>query len=137
MATSYTAKDILVLEGLEPVRRRPGMYIGGIDKSGLHHLLRELVHNSVDEAMNRLDEKIFPDVRFDAKVIAERLEAKAYLHRGLAVEFVDETAGTKVAWRYEDGLKAFLLKIVAEQGRQALGGEVYTIQKEQDGIELE
>src|SRR5215469_4304672 len=52
MATSYTAKDILVLEGLEPVRRRPAMYIGGVDAAGLHHLLWEIVDNSVDEAMN-------------------------------------------------------------------------------------
>src|SRR5215813_5760695 len=52
MAASYTAKDILVLEGLEPVRRRPGMYIGGVDAAGLHHLVWELVDNSVDEAMN-------------------------------------------------------------------------------------
>src|SRR2546425_11222715 len=52
MASSYTAKDILVLEGLEPVRRRPGMYIGGIDAAGLHHLIWELGDNSVDEAMN-------------------------------------------------------------------------------------
>jgi DNA gyrase subunit B/topoisomerase-4 subunit B len=52
MAATYTAKDILVLEGLEPVRRRPGMYIGGVDKAGLHHLLWEIVDNSVDEAMN-------------------------------------------------------------------------------------
>src|SRR2546428_670171 len=52
MASSYTAKDILVLEGLEPVRRRPGMYIGGVDATGLHHLIWELVDNSVDEAMN-------------------------------------------------------------------------------------
>src|SRR5207302_9551377 len=52
MATSYTAKDILVLEGLEPVRRRRGMYIGGVDATGLHHLLWEIVDNSVDEAMN-------------------------------------------------------------------------------------
>ena len=52
MVTSYTAKDILVLEGLEPVRRRPGMYIGGVDEVGLHHLIWEIVDNSVDEAMN-------------------------------------------------------------------------------------
>src|ERR1700758_4731916 len=52
MAASYTAKDILVLEGLEPVRRRPGMYIGGVDAGGLHHLVWELVDNSGDEAMN-------------------------------------------------------------------------------------
>src|SRR5262250_3672252 len=231
MPSSYTAKDILVLEGLEPVRRRPGMYIGGVDAAGLHHLIWELVDNSVDEAMNghadrivvtlhadgasvtvadngrgipvdrhaqykkpalelilttlhaggkfeaknyyhsgglhgvgasvvtalsetliarvrrdggeweqrfargkaagplkklgagrgsgttisfRPDPKIFPDVRFDAKRIAELLEAKAYLHGGLTVEFVDERAGTKAVYRYDDGLRAYLGKIIGE-----------------------
>jgi DNA gyrase subunit B len=52
MATTYTAKDITVLEGLEPVRKRPGMYIGGVGSAGLHHLVWEIVDNSVDEAMN-------------------------------------------------------------------------------------
>ena len=53
MATeSYTAADIQVLEGLEPVRKRPGMYIGGVSSSGLHHLVWEIVDNSIDEAMN-------------------------------------------------------------------------------------
>ena len=50
--TEYTAKDIQVLEGLEPVRKRPGMYIGGVGSAGLHHLVWEIVDNSVDEAMN-------------------------------------------------------------------------------------
>jgi DNA gyrase subunit B len=52
MATTYTAKDITVLEGLEPVRKRPGMYIGGVGSAGLHHLVWEILDNSVDEAMN-------------------------------------------------------------------------------------
>ncbi len=52
MAKSYTAKDITVLEGLEPVRRRPGMYIGGVGPAGLHHLVWEVLDNAVDEAMN-------------------------------------------------------------------------------------
>ncbi|HVU06022.1 MAG TPA: DNA topoisomerase IV subunit B [Polyangiaceae bacterium] len=51
-ATEYTAKDIQVLEGLDPVRKRPGMYIGGVGSAGLHHLVWEIVDNSVDEAMN-------------------------------------------------------------------------------------
>jgi DNA gyrase subunit B len=254
MAATYTAKDILVLEGLEPVRRRPGMYIGGVDSAGLHHLVWEIVDNSVDEAMNghadritvtlhadgasctvadngrgipvdrhaqykkpalelilttlhaggkfeaknyyhsgglhgvgasvvtalsetlvvhvrrdgaeweqkfsrgkvvsplkklgpargsgttmffRPDTKIFPSIRFDAKEIAERLEAKAYLHGGLTVEFHDEKADTKAVYRYEDGLRAFLAKIVAEGGKSPLAGEVFTIAKEQDGLHLE
>src|SRR5512140_2401637 len=49
---TYTAKDITVLEGLEPVRKRPGMYIGGVGATGLHHLAWEILDNSVDEAMN-------------------------------------------------------------------------------------
>ena len=50
-AESYTAKDIEVLEGLEPVRRRPGMYIGGTDERGVHHLAAEALDNAMDEAV--------------------------------------------------------------------------------------
>src|ERR1043165_6713734 len=48
---SYTAADIEVLEGLEPVRRRPGMYIGGTDEKALRHLFAEVIDNSMDEAV--------------------------------------------------------------------------------------
>ncbi len=254
MAATYTAKDITVLEGLEPVRRRPGMYIGGVDAAGLHHLLWEIVDNSVDEAMNghadrisvtlhkdgasatvtdngrgipvdrhaqykksalelilttlhaggkfeaknyyhsgglhgvgasvvtalseslvarvrrdgaeweqkfargktagalrklgpvrgsgttiffRPDPKIFPSVRFDAKRVAEQLEAKAYLHRGLTIEFRDEAADTKAVYHYDEGLKTFLAKIVAEKEHAPLAGEVFTIEKKQDDLHLD
>src|SRR6185312_7211169 len=48
---AYTAKDIEVLEGLEPVRRRPGMYIGGTDETAMHHLIAEALDNAMDEAV--------------------------------------------------------------------------------------
>src|SRR5208283_6216616 len=50
-ASDYSAADIQVLEGLEAVRKRPGMYIGSTDQRGLHHLVYEIAYNSVDEAM--------------------------------------------------------------------------------------
>src|SRR5689334_19886367 len=49
--SAYSAKDIEVLEGLEPVRRRPGMYIGGTDERALHHLVAEVLDNAMDEAV--------------------------------------------------------------------------------------
>ena len=52
MAKKYDATDIVVLEGIEPVRKRPAMYIGGTDKTGLHHLIWEILDNSIDEVIN-------------------------------------------------------------------------------------
>src|ERR1700742_3634429 len=76
---SYSAKDITVLEGLEPVRLRPGMYIGSTGLRGLHHLVYEVVDNSVDEA---------PPGRND------RIEV--YLHRDHSVTVIDWGAGIPV-----------------------------------------
>ncbi len=253
-SSSYTAKDILVLEGLEPVRRRPGMYIGGVDTVGLHHLIWEIVDNSVDEAMNghadrigvtlhkdgssvtvsdngrgipvdkhnqykkpalelilttlhaggkfeaknyfhsgglhgvgasvvtalseslvatvkrdggeweqkfargvaagplkklgaargsgttisfKPDPKIFPSIKFDPKRIVEVLEAKAYLHSGLTIDFTDETSGTKQSFHFDEGLKTYLGKIIGDAGKTPLAGEVFTIQKSQDDLHLD
>ena len=66
---SYTGKDIQVLEGLEAVRKRPGMYIGGTGASGLHHLLWELVDNGVDEATNGYATRIEVTLHEDGRSI--------------------------------------------------------------------
>src|SRR6188768_45547 len=66
---NYTAKDITVLEGLEPVRKRPGMYIGGVGTAGLHHLVWEVLDNSIDEAMNGFASNIVVTLHKDGSSI--------------------------------------------------------------------
>jgi DNA gyrase subunit B/topoisomerase-4 subunit B len=68
-ASSYNAKDIIALEGLDPVRKRPGMYIGGVNSAGLHHLIWEIVDNSVDEAMNGYASEITVTLHKDEQTI--------------------------------------------------------------------
>src|SRR5687768_14564163 len=100
--TAYTAKDITVLEGLEPVRLRPGMYIGSTGSRGLHHLVYEVVDNAVDEAMaghnDRIDVTIHPDnsvtVRDYGRGIPTDVEASTGLP-GLTVVLTKLHAGGK------------------------------------------
>ena len=243
---AYTAKDITVLEGLDPVRKRPGMYIGGVDSAGLHHLVWELLDNAVDEAMNghanrievtlhtdgssvsvadngrgipvdlhpqfkkpalelilttlhaggkfgdrnyahsgglhgvgasvvnaladhmqvrirrdgveweqcfrrgkattplkqidavrghgttltfHPDPDIFPSITFTPERIAERLEAKAYLHKGLLLVFRNETSGQTRQFLYQDGLKAYLRKLLADGDKKAVIQDVFHIER--------
>ncbi len=72
MSETYTAKDIEILEGLEAVRLRPGMYIGSTGKSGLHHLLWEILDNSVDEAMNGYARHIWVTLHEDGRSMTVR-----------------------------------------------------------------
>jgi DNA topoisomerase IV B subunit len=255
---SYSASDIQVLEGLEPVRKRPAMYIGGTDTSGYHHLLWEILDNSVDEVINgfatkvevtlhkngksvtvaddgrgipvdmmpkykkpalevilttlhsggkfekgnyihsgglhgvgssvvnalstemrvevrrdgKRHEQVFaqgkassklkvlgsvkghgttvtfqPDpeifgekLKFDAKEIHERLEAKSYLHKGMTVVFRDETASpaTEQTFHHEGGIEEYLTKVVTERGKALIppqGNRYY--QSREDGVRLE
>jgi DNA gyrase/topoisomerase IV subunit B len=228
----YSAKSIQVLKGLEPVRKRPAMYIGGVDARGLHHCAWEILDNSVDEVMNgfgdtievildadgeglrisdngrgipvdlhpetkrpaietifttlhaggkfesgnyrhsgglhgvgasvvnalsatliatvrrdgyeyeqrfrrgkpdgglktigkargtgtsvwfELDTEIFPKIKFDPERLREVLEARAYLHRGMKVIFEDRTSKRKDVFRFEEGIKEYLRRVVEQR----------------------
>src|SRR3990167_8083337 len=65
---SYTASDIQVLEGLEPVRKRPGMYVGSTDINGLHELVKEIIDNSVDEALAGFAKNVWIVIGTDEKI---------------------------------------------------------------------
>jgi DNA gyrase subunit B/topoisomerase-4 subunit B len=246
--TDYTGQNIQVLEGLEPVRKRPAMYIGGTDAAGYHHLLWEILDNSVDEVINGYastvevtlhkdgrtitvkddgrgmpvdimpkykkpaleiivttlhaggkfeqgnylhsgglhgvgssvvnalsrkmvlevvrdgkrhtqsfargkptmplkllgparghgttvtfepDTEIFGEkLKFDAKDIAERLEAKSYLHKGMTVVFRDETQrpAVEATYQHDGGIAEYLGRVVADRGKPlvpAQGGQFY------------
>jgi DNA gyrase/topoisomerase IV subunit B len=81
--TKYTGEDITVLEGLEPVRKRPGMYIGGVDDRGFHHLLWEIVDNSIDEVINGFAKKIWVTLDKDARAVTVEDDG-----RGIPVDFI-------------------------------------------------
>ena len=250
---AYTAKDITVLEGLDPVRKRPGMYIGGVDATGLHHLVWELVDNAIDEAMNghagrievtlgtdgstvsvqddgrgipvdihpkfqrsalelilttlhaggkfgdrnyahsgglhgvgasvvnalsdrmvatvkrdgtaweqrfargkpttklkrvgparghgttltfHPDPDVFPSIAFAPERIAERLETKAYLHKGISLVFRNDKCGETRTFCYADGLEAYLAKLLHNGGDRAVIPDVFRIERA-DGPRLE
>src|SRR2546421_10803378 len=85
---SYTAKDITVLEGLEPVRLRPGMYIGSTGARGLHHLVFEAVDNGVDEALagraDAIDVTIHPDNSVTVRDNGSRIPVDPMTDQGLS-----------------------------------------------------
>ena len=254
MATTYTAKDITVLEGLDPVRKRPGMYIGGVGSAGLHHLVWEIVDNSVDEAMNghaseitvtlhkdgqsvtvsdigrgipvdihpthkksaleivystlhaggkfeggnyktsgglhgvgasvvnalsskvrvtvkrdgaewqiefgagvvtsklkklgpakgsgttvffHPDPTIFPKIDFNADTIRERLEIASYLHRGVKVNFNDESSGKKETFFHQDGILDYLKKILGLAHAKSVHEAPFVLNKDADELRLE
>ena len=80
---AYTAADIEVLEGLEPVRRRPGMYIGGTDEKAMHHLFAEVIDNSMDEAV--AGHATWIEVEFDKEGFLSRHRQRARHARSIRI----------------------------------------------------
>ena len=88
----YTARDIEVLEGLEPVRRRPGMYIGGTDEKALHHLFAEVIDNSMDEALAGHATFIEVELEADGFVGRDRQRPR---HSGRSASEIPEQVGAR------------------------------------------
>ena len=107
---AYTAKDITVLEGLEPVRLRPGMYVGSTGARGLHHLVYEVVDNSVDEALAGR---------------ADRIEV--FLHPDNSVTVSDNGSGIPVDVMAEQGLPAATVVLTKLHAGGKFGGEGYKV----------
>jgi DNA gyrase subunit B len=248
---AYSAKDITVLEGLEPVRKRPGMYIGGVSSTGLHHLIWEILDNSIDEAMNGhateirvtlhkdgrsitvadngrgipvdlhpklkksaleiifttlhaggkfegqnyktsgglhgvgasvvnalstklsarvkregfewgmdfsrgvpegplkkmgaakgtgttvFDATIFPKIEFNSETIAARLEVATFLHKGLKIEFVDETTDQRTTFVHQNGIGDYVLRLVKDRSAKPAHEAVFQLDKSGDvGVQV-
>jgi DNA gyrase subunit B len=108
--TSYTAKDITVLEGLEPVRLRPGMYIGSTGSRGLHHLVYEVVDNSVDEALAGRNDRI-----------------EVVLNPDNSVTVKDFGSGIPVDLMPEQGMSALTVVLSKLHAGGKFGGEGYKV----------
>src|SRR6266568_5313150 len=110
MATAYTADSIRVLEGLEAVRKRPGMYIGSTGLRGLHHLVYEVVDNSVDEALAGRNERI-----------------EVVLHPDHSVTVTDWGSGIPVGIVEGQGESALTVVLTQLHAGGKFGGEGYKV----------
>ena len=121
--SSYTAKDIEVLEGLEPVRKRPGMYIGSTNQDGLHHLVNEVLDNSIDEVLAGFASKIsfhykkdgFINIKDDGRGIPVDFHPKYKNKRAVEVVLTTLHAGGKFnsnAYKTSGGLHGVGISVV-------------------------
>ena len=108
--TAYTGKDITVLEGLEPVRLRPGMYIGSTGPRGLHHLVYEVVDNAVDEALAGHNDLV-----------------EVAIHPDDSITVRDEGRGIPVDLMEEQGLSALTVVLTKLHAGGKFGGEGYKV----------
>src|SRR6266571_4438351 len=108
--TDYTAKDITVLEGLEPVRLRPGMYIGSTGLRGLHQLVHELIDNAVDESLADRNERI-----------------EVTLHPDHSVTVQDWGSGIPVDVMADQGLPALTVVLTKLHAGGKFGGDGYKV----------
>ncbi len=120
---TYKAKDIEVLEGLEPVRKRPGMYIGSTNQDGLHHLVNEILDNSIDEVLAGYASKIyfnykksgFIKIKDDGRGIPVDFHPKYKNKRAIEVVLTTLHAGGKFnsnAYRTSGGLHGVGISVV-------------------------
>ena len=107
---TYTAKDITVLEGLEPVRLRPGMYIGSTGPRGLHHLVFEVVDNAVDEALGGHNDY-----------------SEVVIHPDNSVTVTDHGRGIPIEVMKEQGLPALTVVLTKLHAGGKFGGEGYKV----------
>jgi DNA gyrase subunit B len=117
--TAYTGKDITVLEGLEPVRLRPGMYIGSTGSRGLHHLVYELVDNAVDEAMGGHNENV-----------------EVTIHPDDSVTVTDAGRGIPVDMMEDQGQSALTVVLTKLHAGGKFGGDGYKVSGGLHGVGL-
>ena len=140
--TSYKAKDIEVLEGLEPVRKRPGMYIGNTNEEGLHHLVNEVLDNSIDEVVAGYAKEIqfnynnngWITIKDDGRGIPTDFHPKFKKKRALEIVMTTLHAGGKFsssAYKTSGGLHGVGISVVNALSKELIvkvfkDGKVYT-----------